>query len=104
MEQTMSMPDAVDYRAHEFYRDNFTPAEIAYCLQRNDPKKSLCGLWAAKEAAVKALGRDSTAGLHSIEIEHDNNGRPFCKLGEVSISHSGDLSIAIFVALPGSRS
>lgn len=103
MEQTTSLPDASDYRVHEFYRDNFTPTEIAYCLQRRDPKRSLCGLWAAKEAAAKVLGCDSAAGLREIEIGHDADGRPFCKLGELSISHSGDFSVAIFIAFPKGR-
>ena len=101
MEQTSSLPDTQDCRAHEFYRDNFTPAEIAYCLQRGDPKKSPCGLWAAKEAAVKALGGDSAVGLRGIEISHDANDRPSCRLGELSISHSDDFCVAIFAAFPG---
>jgi phosphopantetheine--protein transferase-like protein len=98
MEQTSSLPDALDYREHEFYRDNFTPAEIAYCLQRSDAKNSLCGLWAAKEAIIKALG-DDAGEPRTLEIGHDASGKPTCLLGELSISHSGDFCIAVFVAM-----
>ena len=100
LEQIASLPDAVDYREHEFYRDNFTPKEIAYCLQRPDTKASLCGLWAAKEAILKVCGIErSASGLRAIEILHDDDGQPRCDSGELSISHSGGFCIAVYAAL-----
>ena len=98
IERVTSLPDALDFREHEFYRDNFGAEEIAYCLQRSDAKRSLCGLWAAKEAVIKALG--SHAGAPgAIQISHDNSGRPSCALGELSISHSEDYCVAVFVTV-----
>ena len=34
----------------------FTPAEVAYCQRRRNPAPHLAGRFAAKEAAMKALG------------------------------------------------
>lgn len=98
LEHVANLPDTVDYREHEFYRENFTPAEIAYCLQRADAKTSLCGLWAAKEAILKARG-DSIfpKALGAIEIQHDDSGRPTTQGGALSVSHSNGFCVAMFV-------
>ena len=39
-----------------FLRRVFTDAEIAYCRKRRDPVPHLAARFAAKEAALKALG------------------------------------------------
>jgi phosphopantetheinyl transferase (holo-ACP synthase) len=105
LELVSSLPDATDYREHEFYQENFTSEEIAYCLQRPNPKSSLCGLWAAKEAIVKALNVPTRGeGMKSLEIRHDEAGRPFFDGGALSISHAGDFCVAIFTSFKrGSR-
>jgi phosphopantetheinyl transferase (holo-ACP synthase) len=99
IEHISMLPDAVDYREHEFYRENYTPAEIAYCLQQSDSKTSLCGLWAAKEAVVKALGAPDKHSLRDVEIRHDAHGRPGFAGGQLSISHSGPVCVAVFISL-----
>ena len=54
IEQISNMPIVNDYREDEFYTMNFVPAEIAYCILQSNPAASFAGLFAAKEAIVKA--------------------------------------------------
>ena len=72
---------------------------------------SICGIFAAKEAILKALGIGMTSGFGflDIEISHNKFGAPLVKLSKklqqycknnnlgdclVSISHDGEYSIA----------
>jgi len=96
IEDAASLPDAFDYREHEFYKENFAADEIAYCILQPDPRMSFCGLWAAKEALIKAgapVGPDCR--LLTIRIWHDEQGRPNSPGASLSISHSGQTAIAI---------
>ena len=96
-----SIPLTEDYRTEQFFLDNFTTAEIVYCLERPEPRLSFAGLWAAKEAIAKASQIDAKPGSFvGIEIRHDANGRPFCDYGAISISHDGKAAVAICVPLP----
>lgn len=67
----------------------------------------LAGLFAAKEAALKAFGWPAGAWLR-LYIEHDASGAPFIRLLEpdpgiqeisLSISHAGDTALAVVAAL-----
>jgi len=96
IEDLDSLPDAHDYREHEFYRDNFAPSEIVYCIQQPDVKASFAGLWAAKEAAIKSgAAKDPLAGLRAIEISHDSTGRPTYPGCVLSISHTPKTAAAV---------
>jgi holo-[acyl-carrier protein] synthase len=47
----------------------FTPGELAYADQRNDPTEPLAARFAAKEALMKALGVGLGAfGFHDVEV------------------------------------
>jgi holo-[acyl-carrier protein] synthase len=61
-----------------FARRVYTRAEWDYCLARPDPAPSLAARFAAKEAAMKALGRGWPAGISFIDIEvtREASGRP----------------------------
>ena len=94
------------------FRDRvFTPLEIAYCEGRPSKFASYAARFAAKEAALKALGTGWAEGLgwQQIEITNDAAGAPslhlsgpalerFHKLGarqaHVSLSHARDVAIA----------
>lgn len=52
-----------------FLRRVFTEAEIAYCTRQRDPVPSLAARFAAKEAAMKALGTGHTLGVLWKDIE-----------------------------------
>jgi len=56
------------------YRDRFlrrvyTDEEIAYCMRHRDPVPSLAARFAAKEAAMKALGTGHSRGVLWKDIE-----------------------------------
>ena len=96
IEEVDSLPVAFDYREHAFYQDNFTAAEISYCIRQRSVRASLCGLWAAKEAIVKAGIATAPQGhLKGIEISHDDEGRPVFAGSSLSISHSARSAVAV---------
>lgn len=90
------LPDAENYGDHEFYHENFSASEIAYCLRKASAKASFGGLLAAKKAIVKsgaALG--PLEDLRQIEITHDAEGRPSHSGCLLSISHAGAIAAAV---------
>jgi holo-[acyl-carrier protein] synthase len=52
-----------------FLRRVFTDAEIAYCQARRDPIPHFAARFAAKEAALKALGTGLSLGVNWRELE-----------------------------------
>ena len=91
------LEEATDYREHVFYRNNFTEREISYCLLQSNPKTSFTGLFAAKEAIVKAQNQFIGISFNELEIQHDKNGKPLFKNFDLSISHAGNLAVAVAV-------
>ena len=89
----------------------FTPKEIAYCESHRNKFERYAGRFAAKEAAMKALGTGWRAGVRWRDIEVTNlpSGKPTLRfegatrqiadrLGvkqiALSITHSGNLAFA----------
>jgi phosphopantetheine--protein transferase-like protein len=76
-----------------FLRRVFTSAEL-----RNLESVHLAGLWAVKEAVIKACP-EVRESLTEIVVRHDETGRPSATCGtrvfEVSIAHHGDYAVAI---------
>jgi len=95
-----------------FYHRVFSPAELAYI---NHSFERAAGIFAAKEAVVKALGCGiGPVSWQEVVIEHTANGNPSIQLGSqpariahnmgiedwsLSISHTRDYATAIAVAL-----
>lgn len=95
----------------------YTKKEIDYCMGKGEPHNCLAARFAAKEAAIKALGffynkSKIPFSFKDIEILADNMGRPFLefngKLGEsvktlpiktthVSLSHEQEYSVAVVI-------
>lgn len=65
---------------------------------KNRQPEHLAGLWAAKEAVVKAA-EPAPEKWADIVISRDANGKPSAKLGAqefaVSIAHHGDYAVAV---------
>lgn len=61
-----------------FMQRVFTDVEREYFAKKNGDCQSVAGVFAAKEAAAKALGTGFACGvgLHDIEITHDALGKP----------------------------
>lgn len=61
-----------------FLRRIFTDGEIAYCLRHRNPVPSLAARFAAKEAAMKALGTGRSRGVlwKNIEVVRGAGGPP----------------------------
>jgi holo-[acyl-carrier protein] synthase len=88
----------------------FTPGEIAYCTRRRTPAIHFAGRFAAKEAAMKALGTGRSRGVLWRDIEvvrrggppqlqfHGGAERRFAAVGGrsslLTITHSRDLALA----------
>jgi len=99
-----------------FLQRVYTPAEIEYCSRNKAATQHYAGRWAAKEAALKAIGTGWAKGIQWTDIETLNQpgGRPVLQLHGaakeiasqqqigtllVSISHSQDYAVAFVTAL-----
>jgi len=102
--------DTIDRYGDRFLRRIFSEGEIAYCTQRRVPAIHFAGRFAAKEAAMKALGTGHSAGVLWRDVEvvrrggppqlrlHGGAERRFTRIGGrsslLSITHSDDLAMA----------
>src|SRR5687767_12986857 len=103
--------ESIDRWGDRFVRRVFTEGEIAYCRRRRDAASSFAARFAAKEAAMKALGTGHSRGVFWRGIEvirrdgppflrfHDGAEARFGSLGATSslltLTHSADLAIAL---------
>ncbi|MBO05811.1 MAG: holo-ACP synthase [Candidatus Pacebacteria bacterium] len=84
----------------------FTDSEWEYCFNKPNPSQHLAGIFASKEAVMKAVGSDIMKRYDLIEVTHDGNGKPNVVLKtkeihklEISISHDGGLAIAVAIKI-----
>jgi phosphopantetheine--protein transferase-like protein len=94
-----AMPEAGDYRTDSFYKGNFSARELAHCIEKGAPRESLAGIWAAKEAVLKAgaATRPANGALGEIEITHDAAGAPGYPGCLISISHDAGIAVAVCI-------
>lgn len=102
--------DTIDRYGDRFLRRIFTDGEITYCTRRRVPAIHFAGRFAAKEAAMKALGTGNSQGVLWRDVEvvrrggppqlqfHGGAGRRFAAIGGktslLTITHSDDLALA----------
>jgi holo-[acyl-carrier protein] synthase len=102
--------DVIERYGDRFLQRVFTDGEIAYCTRRRVPAIHFAGRFAAKEAAMKALGTGHTQEVLWRGVEVVRGGGPprlefhggaaarFAALGArsslLTITHSDDLAIA----------
>jgi holo-[acyl-carrier protein] synthase len=94
-----------------FLQRVFTKREILYCSSRRASTQHYAGRWAAKEAALKALGTGWARGVHwtDVEVQNEAGGKPTILLANraqeiaeslgiqqmlISISHCRNYAIA----------
>jgi len=101
---------AIERYGDRFVRRVFTDEEIAYCQRRRDAASSFAARFAAKEAAMKALGTGHSRGVFWRTIEVVRRGGPpqlrfcdgaaerFAAMGGtgslLTLTHSQELAIA----------
>ncbi|HTU63654.1 MAG TPA: 4'-phosphopantetheinyl transferase superfamily protein, partial [Polyangiales bacterium] len=66
--EIVPFPDAYDFRSSAELAEIFTQREISYACSRPSPTETLAGLFAAKEAIMKADAAKASAKLREIEI------------------------------------
>ncbi|MBI4486620.1 MAG: holo-ACP synthase [Acidobacteria bacterium] len=68
--------DTIDRYGVRFTHRIFTEDEIAYCMRRRVPSIHFAGRFAAKEAAMKALGTGHSQGVLWRDVEVVRRGGP----------------------------
>ena len=102
--------DTIARYGERFLQRIFTDGEVAYCTRRRVPSIHFAGRFAAKEAAMKALGTGHSQGVLWRDVEVVRHGGPpqlrlhggaerrFEKMGGrsslLTITHSDDLAMA----------
>lgn len=102
--------EAIDRYGDRFLRRVFTEGEVAYCQAKRDFASSYAARFAAKEAAMKALGTGHSRGVYWTGIEvvrrhgpprlafHGGAADRLRAMGGtssiVTLTHSRDLAIA----------
>ena len=101
----------IERHGRPFLERVFTPAEIAYCERHRNAAERFAGRFAAKEAAMKALGTGWRRGVRWVDIEvvREPSGKPTLKLSGASraiadrlgvknialtITHTGNTALA----------
>src|SRR3982074_3364722 len=105
---------AIERRGRPLLERLFTPAEIAYCESHRHRAERFAGRFAAKEAAMKALGTGWSRGVRWVDIEgvREPSGRPTLKLSRaacaiahglgvkniaLTITHTGNTALALVI-------
>jgi holo-[acyl-carrier protein] synthase len=103
--------EVIESQKERFLHRVYTENEIAYCEQFRNKYERYAGRFAAKEAAMKALGTGWSRGVRWVDVEvvRQRGGRPTISLqGEarkiadalgvkniaISITHTADQAIA----------
>lgn len=99
--EIVSQDNAFDFKSSQEYATIFSQREISYACAKDAPAQTLAGLFAAKEAIMKADQAMSSKQLSQIEILPDASGAPTHDGFQLSISHSGEYAIAIAIKVAG---
>ena len=107
IERVDALPVTDDYWEHEFYKENFSKDEIAYCLLQENPRMHFAARWCAKEALVKCdpayKGQPFStlevvrAASGEVSLAHHANGTSTTPPLAVSISHTETMAAAVVV-------
>ena len=102
---------AIARRGRALIERLFTPSEITYCESHRNRAERFAGRFAAKEAAMKALGTGWARGVRWVDIEvvREPSGKPTLKLSGATRAIADSLgvkNIAVTIthtAIPRSR-
>lgn len=87
-------------KGDRFIQRLFTPAEQAFCLRRPHPPYAYARHYAAKEAAVKALGTGFTCGVgwRSVEVVRRRGQKPTLAFHGAALQRLQDMTPGGYVA------
>jgi len=105
---------AIERRGRPLLERIFTPSELAYCEKHRRRAERFAGRFAAKEAAMKALGTGWARGVRWVDIEvtREPSGKPTLKLSgaacaiatslgveniALTITHTGNTALALVI-------
>ena len=79
--------EAIERHGERFLRRVFTPAEVAYCHGHKNCYDRFAARFAAKEAAMKALGTGWRGGVswRHIEVVNLQSGKPYLRLAGAAL-------------------
>jgi phosphopantetheine--protein transferase-like protein len=97
IESISNFPVVNDYREDPFYKINFTPKEISYCILKASPIESFAGLFCIKEAICKTNENFRKIPFNQIEITHTVAGKPEFKGYALSVSHTKEVATGVAV-------
>jgi phosphopantetheine--protein transferase-like protein len=111
IESIADLPEAADYREHEFYKDSFSPEEIAYCVLQENPRMHFAARWCGKEALIKCDSAFRDEKMSDLEItrnergevflRHRRNGNTHVLPHAISLSHTNSFATAMVVKVAG---
>ncbi len=87
--------EAVERFGERFLRRVFTPAEVAYCSSKHNKIERLAARFAAKEAALKALGTGLRHGItwQQVEVRRQPGSRPTIAFSGVAAQYATRLGV-----------
>jgi holo-[acyl-carrier protein] synthase len=105
---------AVERFGERFLQRIYTEGEVRYAMSKANAHERLAGRFAAKEAAMKALGTGVSRGVRwkDIEVGRESSGKPVLRLfgaaaaiaerlgvsnAVVSITHTEEMAMAVVV-------
>jgi len=108
IEEAGALPEEIFTNSYQFFRcQTFHPTEVAHALCSPNPLLSLLGIFAAKEALIKAFSGNALLVLspRDVRVVHSDSGKPMIMAPKVSptimnglsISHSQNAVVAIFL-------
>ncbi len=86
---------AIERHGQRFLDRIFTPKEIEYCERFKNKFERYAGRFAAKEAAMKALGTGWRRGIRWVDLEvvREQSGRPSISLAGEAAKIAGQLGV-----------
>lgn len=106
MEPLSALPEAADYAGHQFYRENFSAEEIAYCAGQPAPRQHFAARWCAKEALRKCEPAFLRTPGSRLELVRRGSGAVFFRAEgrdlphAVSLTHTEEAAAAVVLRPP----